>query len=56
MHFALIGRPTLIFKAVRLYTVLGDVRCVYGITLDGTATTCARLDDINLVADVALAA
>lgn len=54
MRFTLISRPTMVFKAVRTYLAAGFIPSVYGISECGRFTTCARIDDVNLVADVSL--
>lgn len=56
MHFTLIGYPTLIFKTVKVYKAAGFIPSVVGISLDGTKQTVARIEDVNLVADVELTA
>lgn len=43
--FTLIGYPTTIFRAVKLYNI-GPIRCVVGITLDGQRRTNARIIDV----------
>lgn len=53
MRFTLIGRPTLIFTTVKVYKAAGIIPSVYGVTADGR-TTCARIEDVNIVADVVL--
>lgn len=43
--FRLTGRAT-VFRAVKFYTMLGDVPCVKGVTLDGKYQTDARIADV----------
>ncbi len=45
-HFALIGRPTLIFRVVRSYLAAGFIPSVVGHTLDGKRQTVARVADV----------
>lgn len=45
-HFALIGRPTIIFAAVRFYDAAGFIPSVVGVTLDGKHYTVARVADV----------
>ena len=54
MRFTLIGRPTLIFKTVKVYQAAGCIPSVYGVSECGRFTTCARIADVDLVADVTL--
>ena len=44
--FTLIGRPTLVFRVVRWFTMAG-IECVYGVTLDGKLQTTARVVDAH---------
>lgn len=53
MLFRLKSRTT-IFRIVRYYKAAGFIPAVYGETLDGKFCTCARVEDIDLVADVDL--
>lgn len=48
--FVLIGRPTMLFRVVDRFTVMGDCPCVRGITADGKWSTIARVADVNFVA------
>ena len=43
--FRLMG-CTMIFNAVSFYTVLDDVECVEGVSLDGLKMTRARVADV----------
>ena len=54
MQFRLIGHGK-VFRVVRQFTMLGYVRCVYGISLDGRWQTTARIVDVDIVADTELA-
>ena len=45
MKFRLIG-CTMIFNAVSFYTVLYDVPCVEGVSLDSTKRTRAQIEDV----------
>ena len=48
MKFRLIG-CTMIFNVVSFYTVLYDVACVEGISLDGTKMTRAQVEDVIFI-------
>lgn len=48
-RFALLGRPTLIFRLVYRYKLGGVIPCVYGVTLDGAQQTSARVEDVQFV-------
>jgi len=51
-HFTLIGRPTMIFKVVREFNMLGGtLPCVKGVTLDGKRQTVARVVDVEPIAE-----
>lgn len=54
MRFTLIGRPTMVFVAVKTYNAAGFIPSVVGVSECGRYTTCARVEDVNLVADVTL--
>lgn len=54
MRFTLISRPTLIFKAIKIYKAAGFIPSVVGVSECGRWTTTARIEDVNLVADVTL--
>ena len=56
MRFALISRPTLVFKAVRLYRAAGFIPSVCGVSECGRYATCARIEDVNILPDVVLTA
>lgn len=56
MRFTLISRPTMIFVAVKTYKAAGFIPSVVGVSECGRYTTCARIEDVNLAADVTLAA
>ena len=44
--FTLLGRPTLVFRLVREFDNAAGIRCVYGVTLDGTRQTVAGVADV----------
>lgn len=56
MRFTLIGRPTMVFKAVKTYKAAGFIPSVVGVSECGRFTTCARIEDVELVADITLTA
>ena len=51
MRFTLISRPTLIFKAVKLYNAAGFILSVVGVSECGRFTTCARIADVHTIAE-----
>ena len=55
MQFTLNSRPQgPVFRVVRQYRAAGFIPSVYGVSLDGKFQTCARIEDVDLVADVIL--
>ena len=54
MLFTMIGRAGMVFRATHFYRAAGFIPSVNGVSLDGRFMTTARMDDIEIVADVAL--
>lgn len=52
--FRLIGRTGPVFRMTEYVDVLGFIPCVKGVSLCGRWQTIARIEDVELVADVKL--
>lgn len=50
-HFALIGRPAVVFHVVRRFMMHDFIDCVHGHTLDGKLQTTARVADITWITE-----